>query len=161
MWQHAEPHTSFRHILLTHAGRALTDTQPPPGNHWLSEYPAVTRCVNNCGNGINGTSRASFECRSPALHDRTGGALPIASIAPPDRQFLSEPDACHCGREPPALGRERSSIFNLQAHRHSSGDHGGHGRKIMQKPNTETTATYPERLLAWVSQPCMQRRVPD
>lgn len=38
-------------------------------------------------------------------------------------------------------GRGRRSIFNLQADRHSSGDHCDHGRMIMEMPETETTAT--------------------
>jgi hypothetical protein len=41
----------------------------------------------------------------------------------------------------PVSGRERRSIFNLQADRHCSGDHCGHWRMIMETPETETTST--------------------
>ena len=36
---------------------------------------------------------------------------------------------------------ERRSIFNLQTDRHSSDDHSGHWRIIMEMPETETTST--------------------
>lgn len=87
MWPHVELHPSCRQILLTHARRALTATELPIGNHWMSEYPAVARCINKCGRWINATSTAAFECHSPALYDRMGVSCLLPALPRPTGIF--------------------------------------------------------------------------
>jgi len=74
-----------------------------------------------------------------SIWDKTANRHRVLERPIPSKPAVRE--AAKMALAKPANGRERRSIFNLKADRHSSGDHCGHWRMIMETPETETTAT--------------------